>query len=91
MNAYATSADVFSRRLEEILADADGELRQAVAYVDRVIIPEVRRESAGALRLLAVHLDRLADKIDPAGADPNRRDSSRAYTGPKDAGQRPVQ
>ena len=51
MNAYATSADVFTRRLEEILSDADGELRQAVAYVDRVIIPEVRRESAGALRL----------------------------------------
>jgi hypothetical protein len=86
MNAYATSADVFTRRLEEILADADGELRQAVAYVDRVILPEVRRESAGALRLLAVHLDRLADKIDPAGADPNRRDAGRTDSGGRDSG-----
>jgi len=91
MNAYATSADVFTRRLEEILSDADGELRQAVAYVDRVIIPEVRRESAGALRLLAVHLDRLADKIDPAGADPDRRGSDCRDTGRTDSGQRPVQ
>jgi hypothetical protein len=73
MNAYATNADVFSRRLEEILAEADVELRQAVAYVDRVVIPEVRRESAGALRTLAVHLNRLADKIDPATAEMGRR------------------
>jgi hypothetical protein len=73
MNAYAASDTDFTRQMEEILASADAEVREAVAYVDRVVIPEVRRESAGALRELAVYLDRLADKIDPASANPYPR------------------
>jgi hypothetical protein len=69
MNAYAATDENFTRRMEEILASAEGEFREAIAYVDRVVIPEVRRESAGALRELAVHMVRLADWIDPASAN----------------------
>jgi hypothetical protein len=45
----------------------EAELRHAVAYIDAEVVPKVRRESAGALRLLAGHLERLADKLDPEG------------------------
>jgi hypothetical protein len=44
------------------------EVRHAVRYVDTVIVPEVRHESGGALRTLAVHMERWADKLDPMGA-----------------------
>jgi hypothetical protein len=67
MNAYASSADNFSRQFEEFMAGVSEEVRHAVAYVDSVIVPEVRRESGSALRCLASHLDRLADKLDPNG------------------------
>jgi len=64
MNAYASSNDVFSRR--------------AVAYVDRVMVPEVRREAGGAARLLAVHLERLADRLHPLPERDGERDGEPA-------------
>jgi hypothetical protein len=68
MNAYASSsADGFSRRVEELIDTVDYELRGTVAYIDRVIVPEVRREAGGAARVLAGHLDRLAEKLHPQG------------------------
>jgi hypothetical protein len=67
MNAYASSAENFSRQFEEFMAGVSGEVRHAVHYVDAVIVPEIRRESGSALRTMAVHLDRWADKLDPNG------------------------
>jgi len=67
MNAYASSANDFSRQIEEFMESVTAEVRHAVAYADAVVIPEVRRESGGALRTIATHLDRLADKLDPSG------------------------
>ena len=37
------------------------------SYADRVIVPQIRHESGGAVRMLARHLDRLADVLDPDG------------------------
>lgn len=65
MNAYATSNDRFSRCVEEFMENAGAEIRQAAAYVDRVIVPEVRRETGSAARILAGHLERLADRLHP--------------------------
>jgi len=65
MNAYASSQNGFGRRLEDWMENAEVEFRQAVSYVDRVIVPEVRREAGGAARMLAGHLERLADKLHP--------------------------
>lgn len=65
MNAYASSQSGFGRRLEDWMENAEVEFRQAVSYVDRVIVPEVRREAGGAARILAGHLERLADKLHP--------------------------
>jgi hypothetical protein len=69
MNAYSSSGDQFSRRLEQWIEEwtenAETEIRHAAAYVDAVVIPEVRRESSGALRTIAGHLERLAAKLHP--------------------------
>lgn len=69
MNTYASSqtAEDLEGRIEDWMNTASQELRHAVAYVDTVVVPEVRHEAANALRALAGHLDRLADKLDPAG------------------------
>ena len=68
MHAYAAPSDDFSHRLEDLMDTLSAEMRHAVAYVDAVVVPEVRRESSGALRLLASHLERLADKLHPPNA-----------------------
>jgi hypothetical protein len=65
MNAYAHSTDDFSRRMEEVMDTVSAEMRHAAAYVETVVIPEVRRESSGALRLLAGHMERLAERLHP--------------------------
>jgi hypothetical protein len=68
MNAYASSNDrytPFQRHMEDLLNSVEAELHQAAAYVDRVIVPEVRREAGTAARTLARHLDRLADRLYP--------------------------
>jgi hypothetical protein len=76
MDGYASQGNQygseFGRRVEETVADMADELRRAVNYVDRVIVPEVRRETGGALRSLARHMDRWADSLDPdhAGGRP---------------------
>ncbi len=67
MDASASTSERFSREFEDAMDTLGEELRQAVAYVEAVIVPQVRRESAGALRVLAGHLERLADKLDPDG------------------------
>jgi len=71
MNAYASPTasptEDLNRQMEELMQTLGAELRHAVAYVDSVVIPELRRESGGALRGAAVHLERWADKLDPEG------------------------
>jgi len=63
MNGYAYSEDAFSRRLEQWIDRVEAELGDAAEYVDRVVMPEVRREAGSAARLMAGHLERLADRL----------------------------
>ncbi len=63
MNAYSSSESNFARSIENAIDQAHAEIRHAVAYADRVIVPQVRRESSAALRSLASHLERLADSL----------------------------
>ena len=75
MNAYASPSDHFSRRVEEFFENARSEIRDAVTYVDREIVPEVRREAGTAARVLARHLENLADRLHPMPESENvRRD-----------------
>jgi hypothetical protein len=76
MNAYASPDDGFngfSHRVEEIMESVETEIRHAAAYVDRVIVPEVRREAGTAARVLAGHLDRLADRLHPQDGPDEKR------------------
>jgi len=67
MQAYTSSqyrASAFSDFVEDFMDRAGEEIRHAVGYVDAVVIPEVRRETAVGARSLARYLDRLAEKLD---------------------------
>lgn len=67
MQGYTSTSEDFSRRVEDWMDAATHELRHAARYVDTLVVPEVRREAGGALRLLAGHMESWADKLDPAG------------------------
>ncbi len=54
-----------NRRVERLIDRVEAELGEAVGYVDRVVVPEVRREAGSAARLMAAHLERLADRLNP--------------------------
>ena len=70
MQAYATPQDDFRRKAEHIIDRVETELGTAVNYVDRVVVPEVRHEAGSAARLIAGHLDRLADRLQAADRKP---------------------
>jgi len=70
MQGYASPSGNFSAtadQVEDWIHTVANEINEAVAYVDRVVVPEVRRESASAMRSLAAQLEAWADKLDPAG------------------------
>jgi hypothetical protein len=67
MTAYASSQEEFNQRLNDLFTHVREELRYAVNYVDSVVVPEIRRESATAMRATAIHLEQWADKLDPQG------------------------
>jgi hypothetical protein len=56
-------------RLREAAAEAEQELRRVAAYINDQVVPEVRRNSSGALRTAAQELGKLAERLDTA----NRR------------------
>jgi len=64
----------FGRSIEEALARIEAELRQAAAYVNDAVVPQVRRESISAMRNMAERLRSLADRFEassrPGGAPP---------------------
>jgi hypothetical protein len=65
MNGYNYNDEAFARRVEHIIDQIEMELGQAIDYVDHVMAPEVRREAGNAARLMAGHLERLADRLNP--------------------------
>jgi hypothetical protein len=70
MQGYAAPPDDFRRRAEEWVDRLEAEFQDVAGYMDRVVVPEVRREAASAARLLAGHLDRLADRLQAADRKP---------------------
>jgi hypothetical protein len=69
MTTYSYSEGSFGSRfaesVEAVVDVVEAEVRHAVAYLDAEVVPQVRRESAGAMRHLAGHLERLAKVLDP--------------------------
>lgn len=56
----------FGRRIDEALELIELELRQAIAYVNDAVVPQVRRESITAMRRAADTLQNLADRFEGA-------------------------
>lgn len=84
MNAYAGSRYTtggFGRGFEEIMDTVAAEFRQAVNYVDRVIVPEVRHESAAGARIAARWLNEIADKLEPKAPGANQATGANEGTG----------
>lgn len=74
MSAYPPSGGI-GRSIEEAMERIEFELRQAAAYVNDAVVPQVRRESISAMRTMADKLRNLADRFDSqnsaAGAPSN--------------------
>lgn len=51
-------------RFEDVLERIEFELRQAIAYVNSAVVPQVRAESVAAMRKVADSLRTLADRMD---------------------------
>jgi hypothetical protein len=51
------------KRWEDIVRDVEEQVKKAVEYVDKQVVPAARKESGIALKNLAAELDRLADKL----------------------------
>ena len=52
------------QRIEEAIELIELELRHAIAYVNDAVIPQVRKESIGAMRTAAETLRDLADRFE---------------------------
>jgi hypothetical protein len=52
------------QRIEEAVELIEMELRHAIKYVNDAVIPQVRKESIGAMRTAAETLRSLADKFE---------------------------
>jgi hypothetical protein len=66
MSTYPTPGG-FGRSIEEAMERIEAELRQAVAYVNDAVVPQVRRESIAAMRTMADMLRNLADRVEASG------------------------
>lgn len=53
-----------AQRIEEAVELIEMELRHAIAYVNDAVIPQVRKESIGAMRIAADTLRNLADRFE---------------------------
>jgi len=52
------------QRIEEAIELIEMELRHAITYVNDAVIPQVRKESIGAMRMAADTLHNLADRFE---------------------------
>ena len=60
------------QRIEEAVERIEMELRSAIAYVNDAVVPQVRRESIGAMRSAADALRNLADRFEQNNAAVNQ-------------------
>lgn len=57
-------------RIDEAIERIQAELRQAIAYVNDAVVPQVRQESISAMRVVADKLRNLADRIESQAPPP---------------------
>jgi hypothetical protein len=62
----------WEQQLKEAAARAEEEVRRVVTYLNDEVVPEVRRNGSHALRIAAVELQKLAQKMDDRRAAADR-------------------
>ncbi len=84
MNSYPPPGPGAGWRIEEAMERIQGELRQAIAYVNDAVVPQVRRESISAMRTAAETLRKLADRIETHPGPPNTPSSKEGSEDPRE-------
>ncbi len=75
-------------RIEEAVELIEMELRNAIAYVNDAVIPQVRRESISAMRTAADTLRTLADRFEQrSGPAAGPRSTATEDSPPKTSGE----
>jgi hypothetical protein len=64
VSSYPPPPPGVGSRFEETIERIEFELRQAIAYVNDSVVPQVRAESITAMRKVADTLKNLADRMD---------------------------
>ena len=83
MSTYPPPGPGVGRRIEEAMERLEVELRQAIAYVNDSVVPQVRQESISAMRTLAETLRKVADHIETKSSPPNTPPSNKGSEGPR--------
>jgi hypothetical protein len=77
------SAASVGQRIDEALELIQIELRQAIAYVNDAVVPQVRRESISAMRTVADTLRSLADRVERGSKSGSQSTSDSSPKGPQ--------
>ncbi|MGO8757757.1 MAG: hypothetical protein ACLQG3_06495 [Terracidiphilus sp.] len=77
------------QRIDEALELIEMELRHAITYVNDAVIPQVRKESIGAMRTAADTLRNLADRIEQRATPPAGQATGAAPNPPKNESGEP--
>ena len=77
------------QRLDEALERIQLELRQAAAYVNDAVIPQVRRESIQGLRTASEALRNLADRFERQSNAAAAAGANRTQEGPQNTSGEP--
>ena len=72
------------QHIDEAIERIQAELRQAVAYVNDAVIPQVRRESIQGLRTAADTLRNLADRFERQAGAASGAQAGAAKDGPQE-------
>jgi hypothetical protein len=75
------------KRIEEAIELIEMELRHAITYVNDAVIPQVRKESIGAMRTAADTLRNLADRFERQAGESQQGRSGQNYSGQSQAPQ----
>jgi hypothetical protein len=62
----------WEQQLRDAAARAEEEVRRVVTYINNEVVPEVRRNGSNALKVAAVELQKLAQKMDDRQATADR-------------------
>ena len=82
MGTYPPPGAGAGRRIDELIERIELELRQALAYVNDAVVPQVRQESISAMRKVADKLHGLANRMETQTPPSEQPPSNKPPGGP---------